>query len=74
MVRVPFELPAAYAVLGLELKMNFDDGFVAYINGTEVARSNAPGGTPAWNSAAAGDRDDEARAAYDAAVRESGEG
>ena len=32
--------------------MRYDDGFVAYINGTEVSRINAPT-TPAWNSLAA---------------------
>ena len=31
--------------------MNYDDGFVAYLNGTEVARRNAPS-TPQWNSTA----------------------
>jgi hypothetical protein len=38
----------------LRLTVNHDDGFVAYLNGTEVARRNAPAGTPAWNAAAAG--------------------
>jgi len=29
--------------------MDYDDGFVAYLNGVEIARSNISG-TPAWNS------------------------
>ncbi len=35
----------------LNLNVNYDDGFVAYLNGTEVARSNAPENL-AWNSTA----------------------
>jgi len=49
-VRVAFNIsgdPGDYD--GLTLRMRFDDGFVAYINGVEVARSNFVG-TPAWNS------------------------
>ncbi len=41
-VRVPFTVadPAAYTTLFL--RMRYDDGFVAYMNGVEVARRNAP--------------------------------
>ena len=41
-VRVPFAVddPARFDVL--TLRMKYDDGFVAYLNGTEVARRNAP--------------------------------
>ena len=44
-VRIPFELSAEQLsdAKQLILQMQYDDGFVAYINGTEVARSNAPG-------------------------------
>jgi hypothetical protein len=50
-IRVPFTLDANSLadVNELTLKMRSDDGFVAYLNGTEVARSNFTG-TPAWNS------------------------
>jgi hypothetical protein len=50
-LRVPFTLDASTLadVNGLTLKMRFDDGFVAYLNGKEVARRNFTG-TPAWNS------------------------
>ena len=34
----------------------YDDGFVAYLNGTEVARRNAPAGAVPGNSAASSDR------------------
>src|SRR5439155_13157201 len=35
----------------LTLQMKYDDGFIAYLNGVEVARRNAPA-TPQWNSTA----------------------
>src|ERR1035437_9877040 len=50
-VRVPFIVtnPAAFNLLTLSLR--YDDGFVAYLNGTEVLRRNAPLAL-AWNSSA----------------------
>jgi hypothetical protein len=36
----------------LSLRMKYDDGFIAYINGEEVARRNAPVGTPAFDGTA----------------------
>ena len=50
-VRIPFEVAKADAVRSLRLRMKYDDGFVAYLNGEEVARVNAPD-TVAWNSVA----------------------
>lgn len=52
-VRVPFtssETPDS-----LTMTVRHDDGFVAYLNGTEILRRNAPA-TLAWNSAATVDR------------------
>ena len=57
-VRVPFVvagLPALFTNLLLHVK--YDDGFVAYVNGVEVARRNAPA-SPAWNSTSATNRTD----------------
>ncbi|HEY5911243.1 MAG TPA: lamin tail domain-containing protein, partial [Verrucomicrobiae bacterium] len=50
-VRVPFTVadPALYNSLSLSLR--YDDGFVAWLNGTNVLSRNAPA-IPAWNSAA----------------------
>jgi hypothetical protein len=52
-IRVPFE--AAAEDLGdlssLMLRVRYDDGFVAYLNGVEIARRNFTG-EPTWNSAA----------------------
>ncbi len=49
-LRVPFNVTDP-SVESLTLRMNYDDGFVAYLNGQEIARRNAPA-TPQWNSAA----------------------
>ncbi len=51
-IRIPFSLPTMNYVSGLMLKMKYNDGFVAYINGVEVARRNVPAGPLAWNSTA----------------------
>ena len=47
-LRSSFELPADFQVDELRLQMQYDSAFVAYLNGVEVARRNAPGdvGTP----------------------------
>ncbi len=50
-IRVPFTVDDLASIGSLRLKMRYDDGFVAYVNGTEVARSKAPSPT-AWNSQA----------------------
>jgi len=50
-IRVPFSVAAAGDYDSLRLQMKYDDGFVAYLNGTEVARRNAPA-TLAYNSQA----------------------
>jgi len=41
----------------MTLKIRYDDGFIAYINGVEIARRNFTG-TPTWNSSANGSRSD----------------
>ncbi len=45
-VRHLFEVPDPLAVFGLRLYVDFDDGYVAYLNGIEVARSNVNGNPP----------------------------
>ena len=52
-LRIGFNVADVSNVAGLLLRMKFDDGFVAYLNGQEVARVNAPA-TTAWNSTATG--------------------
>ncbi len=61
-VRIRFEVADAVAIDKLILRMKYEDGFVAWLNGVEVARSNAPSETQrTWNSGAPNNRpDDEA--------------
>jgi len=54
-VRLPFNVTNPGAFSTLTLRMKYDDGFVAYLNGTEVARRNSPA-TPQWNSLATANR------------------
>jgi hypothetical protein len=41
-IRVEFSVTDASGISQLALRMKYDDGFVAYINGTQVASENAP--------------------------------
>jgi hypothetical protein len=50
-LRVPFTVAAPNALTLLTLSLRYDDGFVAYLNGTEVLRRNTPA-TPTCNSSA----------------------
>jgi len=52
-IRIPFTLTAAdlQSLSGLTLKVRYDDGFIAYLNGQEVARALFVG-APQWNSVA----------------------
>jgi hypothetical protein len=54
-VRLPFAVNRATPFNTLTLRVRYDDGFVAYLDGVEVARRNAPS-TPAFDSAAIVDR------------------
>jgi hypothetical protein len=54
-VRIPFEVVEPAAMASMKLAMQFDDGFIAYLNGQRVASANAPD-APAWNSDATDSR------------------
>ncbi|MDC0325681.1 CotH kinase family protein [bacterium] len=59
-LRFPFQLLDLDSIKSskkLLLRMKSDDGFIAYLNGTEVARSNAPT-KPNWTSKAKKSSDD----------------
>ena len=50
-LRIPFTVANPATLESLTLRMLYDDGFVAYLNGQEIARRNAPA-SPQWNSSA----------------------
>ncbi|MBP7053782.1 MAG: CotH kinase family protein [Phycisphaerae bacterium] len=54
-LRMPFTVEANQSLDWLALHVCYDDGFVAFLNGVEVARSQAPT-VLAWNSTATADR------------------
>ena len=49
-LRKTFTISNLAAISSLILDMDYDDAFVAYINGNEVARANITGTPPAYNS------------------------
>jgi hypothetical protein len=55
-IRIPFTLDDATGISQLALRMKYDDGFAAYINGTEVASANAPSSL-AYTSEASAEHD-----------------
>ncbi len=55
-LRLPFEFQSATGTETLLLRMAYNDGFIAYLNGTEIARRNAPE-IPKYNSSALTKRD-----------------
>jgi len=71
-IRVPFEVEDPSAIKALTLRIRFDDGMIAYINGQEVARDNAPAPTKeTWNSGAPVNRfDDQALNPVDYSIPE----
>ncbi|HUR47514.1 MAG TPA: lamin tail domain-containing protein, partial [Candidatus Saccharimonadales bacterium] len=50
-LRFPFQVTDASLYSSLTLRMKYNDGFVAYLNGVEIARRNSPA-SPQWNSVA----------------------
>lgn len=58
-VRIPFQASGPADIDKLILRMQFEDGFVAWLNGVEVALASAPTGAQlAWNSGATANRED----------------
>lgn len=56
-IRIPFEIADPSSIESLTLNMIYDDGFIAYLNGTLVASDNAPA-SPAFNSGATAQKSD----------------
>jgi hypothetical protein len=61
-IRIPFAVDADYS--SLTLNVRYDDGFVAYLNGVEVARRNFDG-TSAWDSRASASHSDSAAVVFE---------
>lgn len=60
LIRIPFELPGEPSdYQSLILKIRYDDGFVAFINGEQVAEASAPDELT-WNASATEARDNAA--------------
>ncbi len=55
-IRQSFSIANPATLTTLTMPVKYDDGFVAYLNGTEVARRNAPAGTAVNTTTASGDR------------------
>ncbi|MDZ4759368.1 MAG: lamin tail domain-containing protein [Bacteroidota bacterium] len=49
-IRQKFDVPDTGKIVRMLLSMDYDDGFIAYLNGIEIARSNMNGN--AWNDSA----------------------
>ncbi len=52
--RKTFNISDASTATGMTLRIDYDDGFVAYINGQEVARALMPAGTPDYDTGSSG--------------------
>ncbi|UCG59434.1 MAG: lamin tail domain-containing protein, partial [Phycisphaerales bacterium] len=59
-VRIPFKVNDVSAIDELILRMRYEDGFVAYLNGVELGGDNAPAADQlTWNSGAIANRPDD---------------
>jgi hypothetical protein len=65
-IRIPFRIEANELadLTGLIIKVRYNDGFVAHLNGIEVARRNFDG-TPAWNSRSSSSHSDSAAGVFE---------
>ncbi|MGK0190631.1 MAG: hypothetical protein ACI9R3_006461 [Verrucomicrobiales bacterium] len=63
-VRIPFSVPDPQKYSQLTLQAKYEDGFVAYINGNEVARANAPESL-AWDSVSSATHPDSQAVVYE---------
>jgi len=53
-IRKEFSVSSLPADEVVKIEIDYDDGFIAYLNGREIARANMPGGTAAYDTRAAG--------------------
>ena len=63
-IRQTFNMDASMEFDSIDLQMKYDDGFIAYLNGTEIVRENAPDAAT-WNSSASGSHSDRNAVLYE---------
>lgn len=51
-LRRSFNINDLSSILALTLHIDYDDGYIAYLNGTEIARNGIPNGIPSYNTLA----------------------
>ena len=59
-IRIPFTLANPAAVASMKLKLHFEDGVIAYLNGQEILSQSAPA-IPVFNSSASDNLNNEVR-------------
>ena len=59
-VRIPFQLESLEDLNDLTLRMKYDDGFIAYLNGTEVTRKGVGNGAARYDMTSQGHADSQA--------------
>ena len=63
-IRIPFTFAGnRSSIHSMTLRTQYDDGFVAFLNGVEIARRNCVG-EPAWNSVASASHGDAEAAVF----------
>ena len=63
-LRLPFTLESPLGGTSMTLRVKYNDGYIAWLNGVEIARRNAPENI-AWNSSSLADRPDAVSLAFD---------
>ena len=59
-IRIPFTLDTPNSVASMQLKLHFEDGVIAYLNGQQILSQSAPA-SPAFNSTASDNLNNEVR-------------
>ncbi|MDA0812155.1 MAG: hypothetical protein O3C21_07200, partial [Verrucomicrobia bacterium] len=63
-IRIPFTVTGLADFTDAQLRVRYDDGYVVYLNGTEVAKGNAPASV-AWDSVATATHPDTAAVQFE---------
>lgn len=64
-IRIPFLVDNPAPLTKLTMRMKYDDGFVAYLNGQRIESRNAPSEPLAWNEEATDDHSDSAAVTFE---------